>query len=80
MNKALKKYGKVSFKSIVPKRLKLTRVRRVMAFTQVAAVGYSNLRVLLSTNYENKALKAMAVAKHVLQTQEAMLKALTHTK
>lgn len=80
MNKTFKKYGKVSFKSIIPRRLKRARSIRLMRACAIASAGVMNLRVISASAMGDKVFKAIAISKSMLQTQESIAKILTHTK
>ncbi len=78
MNKALDKYGKAGFKSIIPERLKSKRMMRTILAAQIAITG--NAQVMAIANSAcggNVAGKKIAIAEMVMKTQSAMAKCLT---
>jgi len=78
MNKAFKKYGKVSFKSIVPRRLKRIRVMRISHAAVIAATHQANLSAMVNVN-DNGARKARAIGKLYLDFQLSMARAMTRS-
>lgn len=78
MNKAFKKYGKVSFKSIVPRRLKRIRVMRMARAAVIAATCKSNLSAIISVN-ANGAAKAKAIGELTADYQLSMALAMTRS-
>lgn len=74
MNKALNKYGKVSFKSMTPKRLKVKRVVRAAMISSIVAMGRSNLAAIMACHQTDKSAKSIAIAKSTIDTSKAVRK------
>ena len=78
MNKALAKYGKVGFKSIIPERLKSKKMMRTILAAQIAITG--NAQVMTMANSAcggDVARKKIAIADAAMKTQSAIAKCLT---
>lgn len=78
MNKTFKKYGKVSFKSIVPRRLKRIRVMRISHAAVIAATHQANLSAMVNVN-ANGARKARAISELVSNSKLSIARAMTRS-
>ena len=76
MNKALNKYGKVSFKSIVPKRLKIKRAIRIAISASITSGAIAHMNAIRCANTADKLGKAIALASVAAKSVEAASKAL----
>tara|TARA_R110002049_G_scaffold203711_1_gene374312 strand:+ start:16821 stop:17087 length:267 start_codon:yes stop_codon:yes gene_type:complete len=78
MNKAFNKYGKASFKSIIPKRLKQVRAIRVAMSSALAASSLSSVSAVICAS-GGKAERVMAINKMVHACNLSMQRALTRS-
>ena len=76
MNKALNKYGKVSFKSIVPKRLKIKRAIRLALSASIASCAAAQMNAIRCANAADKLGKAIALAGVAADSVKAASRAL----
>ena len=79
MNKAFNKYGKVRFKSIVPKRLKIKRAIRIALSASVVSCATAQMNAIRCANTADKLGKAIALAGAAVNSVEAEIKALSRS-
>ena len=77
MNKAFKKYGKVRFSSIIPRRLRIKRALRTVRAAQILSSGAMALQQIreYSESIGCKVKKAMALINTVVNATESVVKA-----
>ena len=82
MNKSFNKYGKVSYKSIIPKRQKVKAARRALKLINahsIAQAGAFHLQAIASQRAETaseKAAKSRAIANAIFNTAKSVAEAL----
>ena len=79
MNKAFNKYGKSSYKSIIPKRKKVKAALKLINVHSIAQAGAFHLQAIASQRAETaseKAAKSRAIANAILNTARSVAKAL----
>lgn len=82
MNKVLKKYGKASYKSIIPKRQKLKAARRALKLINAHSIAQAcafHLQAIGSQRAETrseKVAKSKAIANAMLNTVRSLANAL----
>ena len=76
MNKAFNKYGKVSFKSIVPKRLEVKRAIRLALSASITSGAIAHMNAIRCANAADKLGKAIALAGVAAKSVETASKAL----
>lgn len=74
MNKAFKKYGKVRFSSIIPRRLRIKRALRTVRAAQILSNGAMVLQQIRASG-GCKVKKAIALMNTVINATEAVVKA-----
>ena len=72
MNKALKKYGKVRFSSIIPRRLRAKRALRTVRAAQVLCVRAMVMQQIRASS-GCKVKKVIALMNAVMSTTEAIV-------
>lgn len=75
MNKAFKQFGKASFRSTIPRRIRVRNAWRTIRAHQAAMIGYSqlqNIRNAVMPTSAGKAAKTLAMAQCAAATNQAI--------